>query len=165
MGFAEVDAALDETRRSGRKVLSSHSMINPGVYAIQQMLGSVKAGAPESRRPRRPYPLGIRITLAAGAATRAPCPLRLRGRRDRAQYTPLSPMLRRVAGNVARGGSQDEEFGNLPIPDDAEDFQRAKVAERERTDGTRAEYEMTMRDLHAFSKGQLAARPAPLQSP
>lgn len=38
-------------------------------------------------------------------------------------------------------------------------FHRAKVAEREKANNTRADYEMTVRDFWAFSKGQLIGKP------
>lgn len=59
-----------------------------------------------------------------------------------------------------RGAIRYQEFGNLPFSDEVKAFHRAKVAEREKADGTKADYEMTVRDFWAFSKGQLIGRPA-----
>ena len=50
------------------------------------------------------------------------------------------------------------EFGNLPFPEEVKEFHREKVAEREKADGTKADYEMTVRDFWAFSKGQLTGK-------
>lgn len=59
----------------------------------------------------------------------------------------------------ARGAIRYKDFGNLPFPEEVKAFHRAKVAERERLDGTPADYEMTIRDFWAFSKGHLIGRP------
>jgi len=55
----------------------------------------------------------------------------------------------------SRGAIRYKEFGNLPFGDEIREFHRQKVAEREKADGTKADYEMTVRDFWAFSKGQL----------
>jgi methylaspartate mutase epsilon subunit len=60
-----------------------------------------------------------------------------------------------------RGAIRYKEFGNLPFSNEIKDFHRAKVAEREKTDGSKADYEMTVRDFWAFSKGRLIGGPAP----
>ncbi|MCL4181901.1 MAG: hypothetical protein KJ011_00445 [Burkholderiaceae bacterium] len=59
-----------------------------------------------------------------------------------------------------RGAIRYAEFGNLPFSKEVKDFHRGKVAEREKADGTAADYEMTVRDFWAFSKGQLIGKPA-----
>ena len=58
-----------------------------------------------------------------------------------------------------RGAVRYKEFGNLPFSEEVKDFHRRKVAEREKADGTRADYEMTVRDFWSFSKGQLIGKP------
>jgi len=55
----------------------------------------------------------------------------------------------------SRGAIRYKEFGNLPFNDEIKEFHRGKVAEREKAEGTKADYEMTVRDFWAFSKGQL----------
>ncbi len=54
-----------------------------------------------------------------------------------------------------RGAIRYKEFGNLPIPEEAKQFHREKVAEREEKEGRKMDYEATIRDFWAFSKGRL----------
>ena len=54
-----------------------------------------------------------------------------------------------------KGAIRYKEFGNLPFNGEIKEFHRQKVAEREKAEGTKADYEMTVRDFWAFSKGQL----------
>ncbi len=56
------------------------------------------------------------------------------------------------------GAIRYKEFGNLPLPEEVKEFHREKVAQREKADSTKADYEMTVRDFWAFSKGQLIGR-------
>ena len=58
------------------------------------------------------------------------------------------------------GAIRYADFGNLPFSNEVKEFHREKVAAREKADGTRADYEMTVRDFWAFSKGQLIGKPA-----
>lgn len=58
-----------------------------------------------------------------------------------------------------RGAIRYAEFGNLPFSSEIKNFHRAKVAEREKADGTKADYEMTVRDFWSFAKGQLIGKP------
>jgi len=58
----------------------------------------------------------------------------------------------------ASGAIRYKEFGNLPFSEEIKEFHRQKVAERERSEGAKADYEMTVRDFWAFSRGQLVGR-------
>jgi methylaspartate mutase epsilon subunit len=58
-----------------------------------------------------------------------------------------------------RGAIRWKEFGNLPLPEEVKRFHRAKVAERERTEGRKMDYEALIQDFWAFSKGQLVGKP------
>ncbi len=59
----------------------------------------------------------------------------------------------------ARGAIRYAEFGNLPIPEEAKEFHREKVAERRKREGRKMDYTVTVEDLWAFSKGQLVGKP------
>jgi len=58
-----------------------------------------------------------------------------------------------------RGACRYAEFGNLPIPDEAKEFHRERLAERERVEGRKMDYNVAVEDLWAFSKGKLLGRP------
>ncbi len=47
------------------------------------------------------------------------------------------------------------EFGNLPLPPEVKDFHRAKVAEREKAEGRKMDYNVVVEDFWAFSKGKI----------
>jgi methylaspartate mutase epsilon subunit len=57
------------------------------------------------------------------------------------------------------GAIRWKEFGNLPFPEEVKKFHRAKVAEREKTEGRKMDYEVLVQDFWAFSKGQLIGKP------
>ncbi len=57
------------------------------------------------------------------------------------------------------GAIRWKEFGKLPIPEEVKKFHRAKVAEREKTEGRKMDYEVLVQDFWAFSKGQLVGKP------
>jgi len=57
------------------------------------------------------------------------------------------------------GAIRWQEFGNLPIPEEVKKFHRAKVAEREKAEGRKMDYEVLVQDFWAFSKGQLVGKP------
>jgi methylaspartate mutase epsilon subunit len=59
----------------------------------------------------------------------------------------------------SHGAIRWKEFGNLPLPEEVKKFHRAKVAERERTEGRKMDYEALIQDFWAFSKGQLVGKP------
>jgi methylaspartate mutase epsilon subunit len=47
------------------------------------------------------------------------------------------------------------EFGNLPMPDEVKDFHRRKLASREKSEQRKIDYTVMVKDLWAFSKGEL----------
>jgi methylaspartate mutase epsilon subunit len=47
------------------------------------------------------------------------------------------------------------EFGNLPIPDEAKNFHRRKLAAREKAEQRKIDYNVMVQDFWAFSKGEL----------
>jgi methylaspartate mutase epsilon subunit len=51
------------------------------------------------------------------------------------------------------------EFGNLPFPEEVKKFHRAKVADREKAEGRKMDYDVLVQDFWAFSKGQLVGKP------
>jgi len=57
------------------------------------------------------------------------------------------------------GAIRWKEFGNLPFPEEVKKFHRAKVAEREKAEGRKMDYEALVQDFWAFSKGQLTGKP------
>jgi methylaspartate mutase epsilon subunit len=59
----------------------------------------------------------------------------------------------------ARGACRYLEFGNLPIPEEIKDFHRARIAEREKIEGKKADYHTAVRDLWSFSKGKMVGLP------
>jgi methylaspartate mutase epsilon subunit len=74
-------------------------------------------------------------------------------------FSPNKQVKDKVIGvKDVRGAIRWVEFGNLPFPEEVKEFHRQKVAEREKADGAKADYEMTVRDFWAFSKGQLNGR-------
>jgi methylaspartate mutase epsilon subunit len=71
-------------------------------------------------------------------------------------FSPNKQVKDRVIGvKDCRGAIRWVEFGNLPFPEEVKKFHREKVAEREKAEGQKADYEMTVRDFWAFSKGRL----------
>ncbi len=54
-----------------------------------------------------------------------------------------------------RGAVRYAQFGNLPIPGEVKEFHREKVADRARHEGRPMDYNVMLRDLWAFSKGEL----------
>jgi methylaspartate mutase epsilon subunit len=57
------------------------------------------------------------------------------------------------------GAIRWKEFGNLPFPEEVKKFHRAKVAEREKAEGRKMDYDALVQDFWAFSKGQLVGKP------
>ncbi len=71
-------------------------------------------------------------------------------------FSPNKQVKDKVIGvKDCRGAIRWVEFGNLPFPEEVKKFHREKVAEREKAEGQKADYEMTVRDFWAFSKGRL----------
>ncbi len=74
-------------------------------------------------------------------------------------FSPNKQVKDKVIGvKDVRGAIRWVEFGNLPFSEEVKQFHREKVAEREKADGAKADYEMTVRDFWAFSKGQLTGK-------
>lgn len=74
-------------------------------------------------------------------------------------FSPNKQVKDKVIGvKDIRGAIRWVEFGSLPFPEEVKQFHREKVAEREKEDGAKADYEMTVRDFWAFSKGQLTGK-------
>jgi methylaspartate mutase epsilon subunit len=57
-----------------------------------------------------------------------------------------------------RGAIRWKEFGNLPFPEEVKKFHREKVAEREKAEGRKMDYDVLVQDFWAFSKGQLVGK-------
>lgn len=55
----------------------------------------------------------------------------------------------------ARGAIRYKDFGNLPIPEEVKEFHREKLAQREKAEQRKMDYEVYVQDFWAFSKGQL----------
>jgi methylaspartate mutase epsilon subunit len=74
-------------------------------------------------------------------------------------FSPNKQVKDKVIGvKDCKGAIRYVEFGNLPFSEEVKEFHRQKVAEREKAEGLKADYEMTIRDFWAFSKGQLLGR-------
>ena len=77
--------------------------------------------------------------------------------------SPWSPNLTikdKVLGvRDANGACRYLEFGNLPFSEDIKDFHRAKIAEREKKEGKKADFHTTVRDLWTLSKGKIVGLP------
>jgi methylaspartate mutase epsilon subunit len=73
--------------------------------------------------------------------------------------TPLSSNIH-VKGNVLgvrdlKGACRYLDFGNLPLPEEAKEYNREKVAERERVQGKKLDYHTVVEEFWSFSKGKL----------
>jgi methylaspartate mutase epsilon subunit len=55
----------------------------------------------------------------------------------------------------SRGACRYLDFGNLPIPKEAKEFHREKIAERERIGGKKLDYRNVVEELWSFSKARL----------
>ena len=58
-----------------------------------------------------------------------------------------------------KGACRFLEFGNLPMPNDVKEFHKSKVAEREAAEGTKMDYNISLKDFWAFSKGNIKGMP------
>jgi methylaspartate mutase epsilon subunit len=58
----------------------------------------------------------------------------------------------------SRGAVRYKNFGNLPLPEEAKEFHREKIAERERVEGRKMDYDVIVQDFWAFSKGELIGK-------
>jgi methylaspartate mutase epsilon subunit len=59
----------------------------------------------------------------------------------------------------ARGACRIFEFGNLPFPKEVKEFHRERIAEREKLEGKKMDYNAAVRDLWTFSKGKIVGLP------
>jgi methylaspartate mutase epsilon subunit len=74
-------------------------------------------------------------------------------------FSPNRNVKDQVLGVKDRHGAvRYAEFGNLPIPEEAKEFHRQKVADRAKAEGRNMDYLVTVEDLWAFSKGQLIGK-------
>lgn len=64
--FKKVDDALEETRRTGKKMLNGYPLINHGVKETRKIIESVDEGAFDPRLSLKSYPLASEIALASG---------------------------------------------------------------------------------------------------
>jgi methylaspartate mutase epsilon subunit len=60
------------------------------------------------------------------------------------------------------GAARYLDFGNLPIPEEAKEFHREKVRERELAEHRKMNYEVFIEDFWALSKGQIVGAETPL---
>jgi methylaspartate mutase epsilon subunit len=73
--------------------------------------------------------------------------------------TPLASNIH-IQGKVLgvrdlKGACRYLDFGNLPIPKEAKEFHRDKIAEREMIEGKKLDYHTVVEELWSFSKGRL----------
>jgi methylaspartate mutase epsilon subunit len=73
--------------------------------------------------------------------------------------TPLASN-RNIQGNVLgvrdiRGACRYLDFGNLPIPKEAKEYNQEKIAERERIQGKKLDYHAVVEEFWSFSKARL----------
>jgi methylaspartate mutase epsilon subunit len=74
-------------------------------------------------------------------------------------FSPNRHVKDRVSGVKDRYGAvRYIEFGKLPIPKEAKEFHRQKVADRARAEGRKIDHLVTIEDLWAFGKGQLTGK-------
>jgi methylaspartate mutase epsilon subunit len=60
-----------------------------------------------------------------------------------------------------RGGCRYLDYGDMPIPREAREFNRKKVQEREKAEGRKMDLRAVIQDLWAFSKGKIKGGPGP----
>jgi methylaspartate mutase epsilon subunit len=74
-------------------------------------------------------------------------------------FSPNKQVRDKVVGiKDSRGAIRYLEFGNLPLPEEVKQFHREKVAEREKAEGRKMDYDAMVQDFWAFSKGQLTGK-------
>lgn len=75
-------------------------------------------------------------------------------------FSPNRHVLDLVTGvKDARGAVRYAAFGNLPIPEEAKEFHRMKLARRAEKEGRPMDYTVSVEDFWAFSKGLLTGLP------
>jgi methylaspartate mutase epsilon subunit len=71
-------------------------------------------------------------------------------------FSPNKNVKDKVLGVKDRYGAvRYSEFGKLPIPKEAKEFHRQKVADRAKAEGRKMDHLVTIEDLWAFGKGKL----------
>jgi methylaspartate mutase epsilon subunit len=77
-------------------------------------------------------------------------------------FSPNRQVHDRVIGvKDCKGAIRYVDFGNLPLPEEVKEFHREKVAERAKAEGREMNYEVTVQDFWAFSKGNLLGKGSP----
>ncbi|MDO8785293.1 MAG: hypothetical protein Q7J12_03660, partial [Syntrophales bacterium] len=61
----------------------------------------------------------------------------------------------------AKGAARYLDFGDLPIPEEAKEFNQAKLAEREKIEGRKLDFRDMIDDFWSFSKGRIKGGVAP----
>jgi methylaspartate mutase epsilon subunit len=75
-------------------------------------------------------------------------------------FSPNKQVRDKVIGiKDSKGAIRYLDFGNLPLPEEVKKFHREKIAEREKAEGRKMDYEVIVQDFWAFSKGQLTGKP------
>jgi methylaspartate mutase epsilon subunit len=75
-------------------------------------------------------------------------------------FSPNRQVKDKVIGiKDSRGAIRWKEFGNLPLSEDIKKFHRGKIAEREKAEGRKMDYDAFIQDFWAFSKGRLVGKP------
>ena len=64
--FKRIEDALEETRRTGKKLLNGYPLINHGVKETRKVIESVTTGAFDPRVSYKAQPLGAEIAFASG---------------------------------------------------------------------------------------------------
>lgn len=74
-------------------------------------------------------------------------------------FSPNRTVKDRVLGvRDDRGGCRYADYGNLPLPAEAREFNAERLAARERSEKRRLDYQASIDDFWAFSKGRLVGR-------
>jgi methylaspartate mutase epsilon subunit len=74
-------------------------------------------------------------------------------------FSPNKQVRDQVMGiKDSRGAIRWKEFGNLPFPEEVKKFHRSKIAEREKAENRKMDYDVFIQDFWAFSKGQLTGK-------
>ena len=73
--------------------------------------------------------------------------------------TPLSSNIhvqgKAMGARDAMGACRYLDFGNLPLPEEAKEYNREKIAEREKALGKKLDYHTVVEEFWTFSKGRL----------
>jgi methylaspartate mutase epsilon subunit len=55
----------------------------------------------------------------------------------------------------SQGACRYLDFGNLPFSKEIKEFHQNKIAEREKAEGRKMDYDVVVEDFWAFSKGRI----------